>query len=211
MRPMGLVAAGVLGIKLKVGDEVVGMELLPPKSEVFLLASDGKAKRVPQNDFPKQGRYGQGVVAWKLPSAVRLVGMAIGKGTTRVTFHLAKFAPKMSRLDDAPVRKRTASRGAEVVEVRAGDRIVGLTIPWEMPRPAGAPEKPQKKPRAPRSTSKSGPKASQKPRVSKSTSKSSPRTSQKSRAPKSSPKASQKTLPGFETSKPPRSKKKSQG
>ena len=211
VRPMGLVAAGVLGIKLKVGDEVVGMELLPPKSEVFLLASDGKAKRVPQNDFPKQGRYGQGVVAWKLPSAVRLVGMAIGKGTTRVTFHLAKFAPKMSRLDDAPVRKRTASRGAEVVEVRAGDRIVGLTIPWEMPRPAGAPEKPQKKPRAPRSTSKSGPKASQKPRVSKSTSKSSPRTSQKSRAPKSSPKASQKTLPGFETSKPPRSKKKSQG
>ncbi len=135
VRPMGLVAAGVMGIKLKVGDEVVGMELLPQKGEVFLLDSNGKAKRVPQSDFPRQGRYGQGVVAWKSPAAVRLVGMTVGKGIARVTFHLAKYAAKMARLDDAPVRKRTAVRGGAVLEVRAGDRIVGFTVPWDVPRP----------------------------------------------------------------------------
>ena len=64
VRPMGLVAAGVLGIKLKVGDEVIGMEILPQRYGVFLLASDGKAKRVPPKDFPTQGRYGQGVVSY---------------------------------------------------------------------------------------------------------------------------------------------------
>jgi DNA gyrase/topoisomerase IV subunit A len=111
------------------------MDLLPQRGEVFLLDSNGKAKRVPPKDFPTQGRYGQGVVAWKLPAAVRLVGMAVGKGTLKATFHLAKYAAKMARLDDAPARKRTAARGAEVVEVKAGDRIVGITVPWDVPRP----------------------------------------------------------------------------
>ncbi|HBX67949.1 MAG TPA: hypothetical protein DEH25_00750, partial [Chloroflexi bacterium] len=144
IRPMGLVAAGVMGIKLKVGEEVIGMELLPENAEVFLLASDGQAKRVPENDFPRQGRYGQGVVAWKLPKAVYLVGMAIGKGTTRATFHLANFAAKMARLDDAPLRKRAAARGAAVVEVRAGDRIIGFNVPWEVPRPVAETKPPAK-------------------------------------------------------------------
>ena len=141
VRPMGLVAAGVMGVKLKVGDEVIGMDLLPQQGEVFLLGTNGKAKRVPPTDFPKQGRYGQGVVAWKLPAAVRLAGMAVGKGTMRATFHLAKYAAKMARLDDAPARKRTAQRGAEVVEVKAGDRIVGFAVPWDVPRPTAPPTK----------------------------------------------------------------------
>jgi hypothetical protein len=41
----------------------------------------------------------------------------------------------MTRLDDAPTRKRTAQRGAEVVSVKAGDRIVGFSLPWDVPRP----------------------------------------------------------------------------
>jgi DNA gyrase subunit A len=135
VRPMGLVAAGVMGIKLKVGDRVVGLELLPQRYEVFMLASNGKAKRVPGIDFPKQGRYGQGVAAWKLPRGIRIIGMTIGKGNQKATYHLAKFAAKMSRLDDAPVRKRTAIRGAQVVSLRAGDRILGLSFPWEIIRP----------------------------------------------------------------------------
>jgi DNA gyrase subunit A len=36
VRPMGLVAAGVMGIKLKIGDDVVGMELFPRTGELFL-------------------------------------------------------------------------------------------------------------------------------------------------------------------------------
>ncbi len=185
VRPMGLVAAGVMGIKLKVGDEVIGMDLLPQKGEVFILGSNGKAKRVPPDDFPKQGRYGQGVVAWKLPSAVRLVGMGIGKGTVRATFHLAKFAAKMARLDDAPARKRTAVRGAEVVEVRSGDRIVGFNIPWETPRPV---EKAQQKPKRTRRK-----RTSSRTKSKKASSKSSA-TKSRTRA-----KPAQKKLPGFES------------
>ncbi len=66
VRPMGLVAAGVNGMKLDDTDEVVGMEILPAAGEMFLLTNDGKAKRVDEKDFPAQGRYGKGVIAWDL-------------------------------------------------------------------------------------------------------------------------------------------------
>ncbi len=111
VRPMGLAAAGVNGIKLGVGDEVVGVQILPVEGEIFLVASDGKAKRVEQKDFPAQGRYGKGVIGWELPARVSLAGLAAGKKNDIVTLHLAKAAPKMTRLDAAPLRKRSAVRG----------------------------------------------------------------------------------------------------
>jgi DNA gyrase subunit A len=135
VRPMGLVAAGVMGIKLKEGDEVVGVALLPQKyDDIFVLRSDGQAKRVKSKHFPVQGRYGQGVIAWKLPEKMRLVGIAAGKGTTRGTVHLLRLAPKSVRFDDAPYRTRP-SRGKTVVEVKSRDQAVDLTVPWDPPRP----------------------------------------------------------------------------
>jgi hypothetical protein len=131
---MGLVAAGVNGIKLGVGDEVVGMEILPAEGDVFVLASDGKAKRIAQSDFPSQGRYGRGVILWDLPLGVKLAGLAIGKGTQMITLHLLKAAAKMTRLDEAGLKKRAATRGDSVVEVKPGDAVLGLTAGWSMDR-----------------------------------------------------------------------------
>ena len=133
VRPMGLVAAGVGGIKLGAQDKIIGMELLPPKGEVLLVTSDGKAKRCAAALFPRQGRYGQGVVAWKLPRTVTLIGLAVGRPSTRVTLHLTKLAPKAMRLDEAPLQTRAAS-GKPVVEAK-NVQVVGLTIPWDVPRP----------------------------------------------------------------------------
>ncbi|MEJ2707839.1 MAG: DNA gyrase C-terminal beta-propeller domain-containing protein [Anaerolineales bacterium] len=144
VRPMGLVAAGVMGIKLKKGDEVIGMGLLPRRGSVFMIASDGSAKRVATKNFPSQGRYGQGVVAWKLPAKVKAVGMTIGKGTARLTLHLNELAPKSTRLDDAPSLGRTA-RGKVIQELKKGDRITKLTVPLEMNEEIRKPaEKPAK-------------------------------------------------------------------
>jgi DNA gyrase subunit A len=131
VRPMGLVAAGVMGIKLSGNDEVVGMEVLPQNGDVFMVASDGSGKRVKVEQFPIQGRYGQGVVAWKLPAKVFAIGMTVGKGTARVTMFLKKLAPKMTRLDAAPLQGRPA-RGKRIQELKTGDEIVSLTIPWDV-------------------------------------------------------------------------------
>ena len=134
VRPMGLVAAGVMGIKLQTGDEVVGADLLPQPGELFFVANDGSAKRVKPEQFPRQGRYGLGVLGWKLPQKVKVVGMTIGKGTERAILFLDKLAAKSIRLDDAPLQTRTA-RGKPIQDLKAGDQIIGLTVPWQMPQP----------------------------------------------------------------------------
>jgi DNA gyrase subunit A len=130
VRPMGLVAAGVGGIKLGERDAIVGLEVLPSKGEVLLVASDGRAKRCAAALFPRQGRYGQGVVAWKLPRTATLVGVAVGKPSTRVTLYLDKLTPKVMRLDEAPLQTR-AAQGKAVVEAKTGLKVVGLTLVGE--------------------------------------------------------------------------------
>ncbi len=130
IRPMGLIAAGVNGVKLGVGDEVVGCLILPAEGDVLVVASDGKAKRIIQKEFPIQGRYGRGVILWDLPLGVKLAGLAVGKGTHVITLHLLKAAPKMTRLDEAGIKKRAATRGDVVVEIKPGDAVLALTDGW---------------------------------------------------------------------------------
>ncbi len=134
VRPMGLVAAGVNGIKLEDKDEVVGMEVLPAEGEIFLLASDGKAKRIEEKELPKQGRYGKGVTVWDLSGKVTLVAIASGKPNHVATIHMSKGAAKSARLDTAAVRKRAASKGDVVVEVKPGEVITAIAVGWAVER-----------------------------------------------------------------------------
>lgn len=130
VRPMGLVAAGVMSMKLQSGDEIAGMDLLPKSGEVFLLSDNGYAKRIKIDQFPKQGRHGQGVGAWKLTAKEAVIGVVIGKGTTRLVLRMSKLLPKTIRLDEAPIQGR-AARGASILELKAGNHIIGITLPWE--------------------------------------------------------------------------------
>lgn len=134
VRPMGLVAAGVNGMKLEDKDEVVGAEILPAEGEIFILTSDGKAKRVDQKDFPVQGRYGKGVVAWDLPGKTTLAAIASGKPNYMATIHLSKGAPKSTRLDAAAVRKRASSKGDLVAEVKPGEAVTSVNVGWTVER-----------------------------------------------------------------------------
>ncbi len=130
VRPMGLVAAGVNGIKLDDNNEVVSMEILPAESEIFVLTSDGKAKRIDQKDFPVQGRYGKGVIVWDLPEKVKIAGTATDKPNHMAAIHLTKGAPKSTRLDAAGVRKRASTKGDVVVEVKPGEEVTSVAVAW---------------------------------------------------------------------------------
>lgn len=134
VRPMGLVAAGVNGLKLGDKDGVIGMEILPQDSEVFLLANNGKAKRVPQKEFPLQGRYGKGVMAWQMGGKTKLAGIVIDKPNHQATIHLSKGVPKSTRLDAAAVRKRAATKGDAVVDVKSGEKALTINVGWSVDR-----------------------------------------------------------------------------
>lgn len=99
-----------------------------------MIASDGSAKRVQTDQFPRQGRYGQGITAWKLPAKISAVGMTVGEDTDKVVLFLERLAPRTIRLDEAPLQTRTA-RGKSILETKSADNVISLCVPLEPPRP----------------------------------------------------------------------------
>jgi DNA gyrase subunit A len=68
VRPMGRAAAGVRGMKMKAGDEVVSVDAVSDATDLLLVTNAGYGKRVKVERFSPQGRGGQGVIAIKLPA-----------------------------------------------------------------------------------------------------------------------------------------------
>lgn len=126
VRSMGLVAAGVNAIKLKEDDSIVGASLVSAKDEVALLTRLGLAKRIPASDFPVQGRYGQGVIGWKLGSGDQIAAMLVGKLTDKGISHFSKTASKVFTITNAISRKRAAN-GQSMYPLKAGDEVIGFT------------------------------------------------------------------------------------
>jgi hypothetical protein len=46
------------------------------------------------------------------------------------TIHLTKGAPKSTRLDEVSIRKRAATKGDVVVEVKPGEEVVSVNVAW---------------------------------------------------------------------------------
>ena len=126
VRPMGLVALGVNGIKLKENDSVVFACRLEPKEEVILLGSDGSGWRLPEKSFPLQGRYGQGVIVSRMSEDIQIVGGLSGKRTQSGLLHFKKMAAKKIRVDQIEIGQRLRA-GKEVVQLKEKDCIENVT------------------------------------------------------------------------------------
>jgi len=61
IRSMGRTAGGVRGIKLRDGDEVVGMEIVEPGQEILVVTEKGYGKRTSEEDYRLQSRGGVGL------------------------------------------------------------------------------------------------------------------------------------------------------
>jgi DNA gyrase subunit A len=127
VRPMGLVAAGVNGMKLDgPQDRLVAGDIFQKHGDVFVLTDRGIAKRSSQTQFPRQGRYGKGVLAWKSGEEVNLVGAATGLSNQRATAYLKKAASRSIRLGDA-IRRNRAASGNPLFPVKENDEVIGLS------------------------------------------------------------------------------------
>ncbi|MEA4810946.1 MAG: DNA topoisomerase (ATP-hydrolyzing) [Anaerolineaceae bacterium] len=126
VRSMGLVATGVNAIKLKEADYVVGASIISEKDEVGLITTQGFAKHIPADDFPSQGRYGQGVISWRLLANDQIAAQIVGKLTDKGICHFSKQAGKVFAITNAPARKRAAN-GQSLFALKAGDSVIGFT------------------------------------------------------------------------------------
>lgn len=130
VRPMGLVATGVNGIKLSEGDEVIGVGKTQKSQDVILFGSDGIAWRISVEEFPLQGRYGQGVIACKIAENCPLVHGRIAHKTQALILHYLSAGAEMHKVDEATTGKR-ARVGQAFGQVKTGDRITTVTFTWD--------------------------------------------------------------------------------
>jgi DNA gyrase subunit A len=126
VRPMGLPAGGVLGIKLAdEADGIVGMELAQAGSYAWSITDNGLAKATLLEQYPVQGRYGQGVVNLKLPTgASEVVAGLVGLADSYLLVKLSIGAAHRFKLEDTIIGSR-AIKPRPLVKVNAPVRVTG--------------------------------------------------------------------------------------
>ena len=73
VRPMGADAAGVRGMRLRAGDEVVSCDVARDEADLLIVTDAGYGKRTKLDHFNRQARGGQGVRGIRLTAAARPV------------------------------------------------------------------------------------------------------------------------------------------
>ncbi|MGB7339856.1 MAG: DNA gyrase subunit A, partial [Phototrophicaceae bacterium] len=122
VRPMGLNAGGVRGIKLQSDDDrVVSAFMAEDGQYVFSISDDGVAKISPCEEYPVQGRAGQGVINMRLPSGSEYVAAtAIGRQDDNIIVVSSAGKPLYMRIGRAMMLKRGRNGGDFVISMREG-------------------------------------------------------------------------------------------
>jgi DNA gyrase subunit A len=125
VRPMGRGAAGVRGIKLPAGHEVIALSVI---GEGFVLTATekGYGKRTPVGEFPVQGRGGQGVIAIQTSERNgRTVGATLVSDDDEVMLIASNGTLVRTPVGDISVVGRN-TQGVRLIRVGDGHRLVGL-------------------------------------------------------------------------------------
>ncbi|MEL7187534.1 MAG: DNA gyrase subunit A [Pseudomonadota bacterium] len=125
VRPMGRGAAGVRGIKLPGGHEVIALSIM--REGLILTATEnGYGKRTHVDDFPVQGRGGQGVIAIQTTERNgRTVGATLVADEDEVMLISSNGTLVRTTVDDISIMGRN-TQGVRLIRVERGQRLVGL-------------------------------------------------------------------------------------
>jgi DNA gyrase subunit A len=146
VRPMGLPAAGVFGIKIDSDtDGVIGMDVVTPNSFVWSITDNGLAKASPIDDYPLQNRYGQGVINLRLPkgSSEVVATTLLAKGATLIITTSGGVTKRIG-LSDTTIGSRSV-RPQSALTLAAKSRVTGAILPVVNGLPAKKEETPELK------------------------------------------------------------------
>ncbi|SEM78234.1 DNA gyrase subunit A [Paenibacillus sp. OV219] len=141
VNPMGRVAAGVRGIVMKDGDELIAAErVLGDEGEVLVISELGFAKRSLLLDYPIQGRGGKGVATFefKVGKGVRtngneLIGGLHCKEARELVLISSSGTNTIVSTEKAPIDDRK-STGRALAPVDKKDVLISLFVRSELTR-----------------------------------------------------------------------------
>ena len=125
VRPMGRGAAGVRGIKLPDGHEVIALTIM--RDGLILTATEiGYGKRTPVDEFPVQGRGGQGVIAIQTTDRTGdTVGAIQVAEDDEIMLISSNGTLVRTGVDDISIMGRN-TQGVRLIRVESEQRLVGL-------------------------------------------------------------------------------------
>ncbi|MBU2675457.1 MAG: DNA gyrase subunit A [Gammaproteobacteria bacterium] len=125
VRPMGRGAAGVRGIKLPEGHEVIALTIIQ-EGLILTATENGYGKRTPVDDFPVQGRGGQGVIAIQTTDRNgRTVGALQVADEDEIMLISSNGTLVRTGVADISVVGRN-TQGVRLIRVGRDQRLVGL-------------------------------------------------------------------------------------
>ncbi len=127
VRPMGRAARGVRGIKLKGGDEVVGMDKIVPGGELLVVMENGYGKRTKLEQFTPHRRGGigikAGVVTKKTGSTVDVRVISNDQGDlVIVSSHGVVIRTPLANIS----KIGRATQGVRIMRIDDGDKVASV-------------------------------------------------------------------------------------
>jgi DNA gyrase subunit A len=128
VRPMGRATAGVRGIRLRKGDELVDMVVVKPECDLLIVTSGGFAKRTPVSGFTMHHRGGGGVICMRV-TKVRGQIVAVLECLDGDSIIVATESGKTIRTGAEELRSMGRSgQGVRLVKLHAGDKVAGVDL-----------------------------------------------------------------------------------
>lgn len=128
-RPMGRVSRGVRGIRLRAGDQVIGMDTVQKDSFIFVISEFGYGKRTKVEQFTAHKRGGVGIRSAVVNKKTGpLIGVKTLKGEEQEVIIISTQGQTIRLgLNNIPTLGR-ATQGVRIMRLNDGDSVASLAL-----------------------------------------------------------------------------------
>jgi DNA gyrase subunit A len=130
VRAMGRVSRGVRGIRLRTGDQVIGMVIADPEANIFVISQNGYGKRTKVAQFTAHARGGVGIRSAVVNAKTgKLMGVASLKDGDDQEIIIISQMGQTIRLGmkDIPEISR-ATQGVRIMRLKEGDSVASMGL-----------------------------------------------------------------------------------
>ncbi len=126
IREIGRTARGIKGLRISKEDEVVGMEVVSPHTQILTVTANGYGKRTQASEYRIQNRGGSGIFTVKRTQKTGNV-VSIKTVADEDELMLISDQGKIIRLRavDIPIQGRT-TQGVRLITLEEGERVVAV-------------------------------------------------------------------------------------
>ena len=128
VRPMGRIARGVKGIKLRAGDEVVGMDTIKRDSEILTVTAGGYGKRTKVEEYSSYHRGSMGIINLRVTEKTgEVVGLKVVREGQELMLISTNGIIIRTGIDKISVIGRDA-QGVIIMKTAEDDKVASMAI-----------------------------------------------------------------------------------